>query len=458
MFEIGSQVGKYVLESELGNGGFGEVFVARDPELERTVALKVLRPEHTANPQVVQRFLQEARSAAKVAHPGIVTVFECGQVPDAAYIVMELLQGETVARRIRHQRLTESRIVEIARQVASALHAAHMAGIIHRDLKPDNLFLVRDPAAVNGERIKILDFGIAKLAEAVKSGPETGSLMVFGTPAYMSPEQCRSSGKVDHRADIYSLGCILHELVTGAPPFSGEFGELIGKHLFVEPPALRSLAPDVSPGLESAIERMLEKDPEQRVQSMADVLELFDAPTPNATGDNAGRRPPTGQPTVATGFGHTTLNSSNGSIEALGAVPVPRRRRRKLFAGILAGAVALGAAGTVIAITNKSSTQADPATQPVTSPADEPRVDMPPPPPPPVSPATAPAPTPEVAAPAAPSVEVTRPKPEPTSSRRRKVRTKVAPAPAKPEPAPSNSKPEPPECAKPPCNKLDGAL
>src|SRR5438445_6219127 len=172
-FTTGMQIGKYELGRKLGEGGFGLVFIARDTNLDREVALKFMHPEHTSNVEVLRRFLQEARSAAKIVHPGIVTVFECGQIAGtgtpndgAAYIAMELLHGETLTdRRARSGRLTVENASEICWQIASALDTAHAAGIIHRDLKPDNIFLCRDPAMPSGERVKVLDFGIAKLAQ-----------------------------------------------------------------------------------------------------------------------------------------------------------------------------------------------------------------------------------------------------------------------------------------------------
>ena len=165
MLAPGTEIGKYVLGRKLGQGGFGVVFSAHDASLDREVALKFLHAEHTATPQMLQRFLQEARSAAKIAHPCIVTVYECGTMPTdaagaagAAYIAMELLVGESLTDRLaRSGRLAPDAAIEVARQVASALDAAHRMGIVHRDLKPDNIFLVHDPAVRGGERTKVLD-------------------------------------------------------------------------------------------------------------------------------------------------------------------------------------------------------------------------------------------------------------------------------------------------------------
>ena len=164
------------------------VFVARDPALDRDVALKFLLSKHTANPELVARFLAEARAAAQINHPGIVTVYECGQIADGtAYIAMELLAGEPLEDRIaKTGAMPPSIAVEITRQIAAALGAAHARNIVHRDLKPANVFMVPDRATILGERVKVLDFGIAKLGEGMStSGVQTGSMMIFGTPRYM---------------------------------------------------------------------------------------------------------------------------------------------------------------------------------------------------------------------------------------------------------------------------------
>jgi len=273
----GLRVGRYEVLRKLGQGGFGVLYVARDRELDREVALKFLRPEHLTRPQLVQRFLQEARSAAKINHAGIVTVFECGQVADTntradgtVYIAMELLAGESLGARIKREgRLAPALAIGICRQVTAALGAAHRSGIVHRDLKPDNIFLVPDPAVHGGERVKILDFGIAKLADGQLSGNvRTHSAMVLGTPMYMSPEQCRSSAKVDHRSDIYATGCILFELLTGQTPYDGDAGELIAKHQLAPVPAPRAILPELSQALDLLLTQMLAKSPDERPGSM----------------------------------------------------------------------------------------------------------------------------------------------------------------------------------------------
>jgi serine/threonine protein kinase len=269
---LNGRIGKYELRDKLGRGAFGVVFTARDPSLDRDVAVKVLRPTHLTNQDIVQRFLQEARATARISHPGIVTIHDCGQVETnlgaTAFIAMELLIGESLTSRLtRSGRLAPETAIEIARQIASALEAAHRADVLHRDLKPDNIYLVPDPVMQSGERVKVLDFGLAKLGQEGHTQLQT----VFGTPRYMSPEQCRSATQVDHRSDIYALGCILFELVTGRWPFDGDVRQLIECHQGQIPPRAASLVPELSPALDDLIADMLAKDPMDRPQTMGAV-------------------------------------------------------------------------------------------------------------------------------------------------------------------------------------------
>jgi eukaryotic-like serine/threonine-protein kinase len=281
----GIRIGKYVVGRKLGQGGFGVLHVARDTELDREVAIKFLRPEHAFRPQIVQRFLQEARAAARINHPGIVTVYESGIVggtntraDGTVYIAMELLAGETLAERLKAGgRLPVLVAIGMTSQLAAGLAAAHASSIVHRDLKPQNVFLVRDPAVVGGERVKILDFGIAKLVDDFGSNVQTHSMLMLGTPMYMSPEQCKSSAKVDARSDIYALGCMLFELVCGCPPFDGDSGELIAKHQLVPPPAPRTLDATLPKPLDALVLSMLAKSADDRPQTMDAVLDALHA-------------------------------------------------------------------------------------------------------------------------------------------------------------------------------------
>lgn len=268
----GGRVGKYELKDKLGQGTFGLVFIAHDHDLDRDVAVKILNPSHATNGDILHRFLQEARASARIAHPGIVTVLDCGKVPthvgETAYIVLELLGGESLTARLsRSGRLSPPTAIEITRQIASALDAAHRADVLHRDLKSDNVYLVPDPAVPSGERVKVLDFGLAKLGQSKHTTTNT----VFGTPRYMSPEQCRSAALIDHRSDIYSLGCIMFELLTGRTPFEGDLRQLLEAHQRTPAPRATSFAPDVPQALDDLIAQMVAKDPNQRPQTMAAV-------------------------------------------------------------------------------------------------------------------------------------------------------------------------------------------
>jgi eukaryotic-like serine/threonine-protein kinase len=266
----GRRLDRYELGHALGRGTFGSVYAARDTKLGRMLAIKILHREHSENAEVVGRFLQEARATACIAHPGIVTVFDSAVADGYAYIAMELLQGESLFHRwARAKRLPVPMIMEVMRQVAAALDAAHAVGVIHRDLKPENIFLVPDPAAFGGERSKVLDFGLAKATQ--HASVTTRAATTFGTPPYMSPEQCRSASNIDHRSDIYALGCILVELACGQPPFRGTLREVVTHHQKTIPARLSTLVPNVPPMLDALVAKMLEKDPAQRPATMANV-------------------------------------------------------------------------------------------------------------------------------------------------------------------------------------------
>ena len=269
--------GSYRVVSPLGRGGVGEVFAAEHVLIGKQVAIKVLLPELSQSRQSVARFFHEARSAAAIQDPGIVDVFDFGyDAQGNAYIAMELLKGESLGQRLSHTtRCTLHFIVYVGKQIARVVGAAHAQRIIHRDLKPDNIFLMNDPDLPLGFRVKVLDFGMAKLY--LDGGGQAGSIItergeLLGTPLYMSPEQCRGLGEVDPRADIYSLGCILYEMACGRPPFvQGGVGMIIGSHIYEPVPRPRSLVPAVSPQLEALLLKALEKDPNARYQTMNEL-------------------------------------------------------------------------------------------------------------------------------------------------------------------------------------------
>jgi serine/threonine-protein kinase len=422
MPKSGELIGKYRLGKKLGEGAFGLVFTARDTGLDRDVALKFLRSHHVSNPQVVERFLQEARSAAKLSHPGIVTVYELGTARDGTvFIAMELLRGESLNDRLRRMgRLAPDAALEICRQIASVLEAAHQAGIVHRDLKPDNIFLAVDATMPGGERVKVLDFGIAKLASPQATTIQTGSL-VLGTPRYMSPEQCSSSAKVDHRSDIYALGCILYELVCGRALFDGGLGEIIAMHQLVAPPAARDSVPDLPPALDRLISWMLAKDPGQRPQTMEGVEVEITGGLVGAASmavvpvqrrpDTAG--PVAGSPAAEPAHNRTTLSGSTSSA----AAPASRKRTGVVLTtvAVLAGVVV----GVIVTRTPDRSAAAPP-------------VD----PPPPVVTSTLPSPpvatgSPPVAASASPAAEPRATDPVPADAGAGSAAGAEPPAPAR---------------------------
>jgi serine/threonine protein kinase len=269
------RIGNYAVQALIGQGGMGAVYRAEHTVIGRQVAIKILRRELAGESSLVARFLNEARAPGAANHPGIVEVFDVGTLPNGTpYLVMEYLRGESLAQRLtRVGRLDIELAAEIACQTASALAAAHASGIIHRDLKPGNLFLLDGDGATAGEppRVKVLDFGIAKLLTAGPSNePSTHSGLVIGTPLYMSPEQCRGArDEVDHRADVYALGTILYQMVSGTPPFVGEgWGELLLRHMTEAPvpPSMHNSA--VSPAMEAVILCALAKRREDRFASM----------------------------------------------------------------------------------------------------------------------------------------------------------------------------------------------
>ncbi|MDX2091331.1 MAG: serine/threonine-protein kinase [Kofleriaceae bacterium] len=271
----GSSIGPYRIVRLLGEGGMGAVWLGEHTLLGRRAAIKVLLPEYTTNDAIVQRFFNEARAVTAIADPGIVQVFDFGNANGLAYIVMELLEGEAMDARLRRiGRFAPADAVRLMAQIATSLGAAHKKGVIHRDLKPENIFIVGDPAVTGGERTKVLDFGIAKLAGNELGQSKTRTGLVMGTPVYMSPEQCRGAATIDARSDIYSLGCVLFTMLCGRPPFESEgSGDLIIMHVRDIPPAPSSLVPGLVPEIDAFMARCLEKDPNRRFQSTAEMVQ-----------------------------------------------------------------------------------------------------------------------------------------------------------------------------------------
>jgi eukaryotic-like serine/threonine-protein kinase len=288
---VGSVVGNYQIIRKLGEGGMGAVYLAQHTLLGRRAALKMLLPLLSARPDVVNRFFNEARATTSITDPGIVQIFDFGYHTDgSAYIVMEYLEGEPLdARLAKLGRLAVVDALRLTRQVCSSLAAAHARNIVHRDLKPENIYLVRDNEVASGERPKLLDFGIAKLSDDHPGKVKTHTGALMGTPLYMSPEQCRGASELDHRSDVYAMGCVLFHLISGAPPFDGDgMGDIIAAHLREPAPLLSSRAPGVAPNIDALVARCLAKRPEERFQSMQELAAAIGRVLPYPTDPGPG--------------------------------------------------------------------------------------------------------------------------------------------------------------------------
>ncbi len=314
-------VDRYVLEGEIGRGGFGAVYRARHAVLDRKVALKVLHPQRQGSGSVLQRFLREAKAVAQLGSPHIVQVLDADMTPDGrAFIAMELLEGEDLAARLaRTGRLPTHRAVRLGREVLAGLIVAHAHGIVHRDLKPGNVFLARD--ARGNETAKILDFGISKVRTEDPGEELTRTGTMLGTPHYMAPEQFTASRSVDARADLYSLGTLLYEALSGRFPYDADTLERLIAVKLSEPPApLAHAAPDVSHAIADVVMRALADDPARRYQSareMDDALAELES-TMSMPGVVLGRTPSVGpSPSASRGIGATTPMAKPGRSRAV---------------------------------------------------------------------------------------------------------------------------------------------
>jgi eukaryotic-like serine/threonine-protein kinase len=391
--------GKYRVHRTLGAGGMCFVYEAEHVHLKQAVALKLLKPELAKDPTAVQRFAQEAQAAAKLRSPNVARVYDVDTLPDGQpYITMELLLGHDLGTELeRRFSLPIQVAVDFVIQAANGISEAHMMGIVHRDLKPENLFLTELGPATDRRLLKILDFGIAKnVHEAARKLTSDDS--VFGTVDYMSPEQIRSASTVDHRTDLWSLGVILYELVTGRTPFGGDARAVIAQ--IVTDPVLppTHFVPTLPPGLVNVIMRALQKDPNTRFQT-ADELKNALLPFMNGVEPITSlltRLPPAsiprrqiepariGDPRDA----RTNLAFETGSSKAKRAWIVP-----------IAGAAAIGVLGFVLWKKNVLAPHQIPAAPPPPAPSFEPAL-----------------PPPEVAPPVAPTVLGASPPPDPPPS------------------------------------------
>ena len=406
----------------------GEVYRAEHRELQTPVAVKLLNDDISEDRDHVQRFFNEARIVSKIKHAGTVKIFDSGFHKAQAYLIMELLEGESLAARLERGPMPPAQVLDAARQIASVLDATHRQGVIHRDLKPDNIYLVPDDERATGERVKILDFGIAKLSGTLSSAsPKTSGTM--GTPAYMAPEQWSDSSQVDWRADAYSLGCVMFEMACGRPPFvAATIPEAYTKHAHTQPPSPRSFNAAITPELDALILRLLAKDPSERCVSMGQVTREIEAIAQDV-GPAAPARPHAVRTIEATSLPFvkpptmTTLGASAAELEV-----TTRARRPALIGGVIAGVVVLGLVIFVVARggsgggtkTTEPAAAPEPATQPAPAPTPAPQA--------------APTPAPQAAPTPAPQPAPTPPPPVPTPP----------PAPAPEPPAHTVEPPKPP--------------
>lgn len=323
---LGAVVDKYTVVRVLGRGGMGTVYEVRHAALARRFAIKFLLPEFAANRDVLRRFENEAKAAGGLEHPNLAAVTDFGRATDGSpYLVMEFLEGQDCAKLLRQLGpLPFPRAANIVQQACRGLAVAHRAAIVHRDLKPENLFVT--DAGDGSDLVKVLDFGIAKLRPS-EASVVTGTGATFGTAFYMSPEQARGAGEVDGRADVWSLGVLLYELLSGRRPFEGEqFLNIIHQILSVEPPLLATLRSDVPPELVAVVERAMTKDLSQRLPSVA---ALGEALAPFANRERAVQPVRAAQataptvPTPATGIALVAGGARSGTGQPGSSSPVP---------------------------------------------------------------------------------------------------------------------------------------
>ena len=364
--------GRYVVKSRIGEGGMGLVYEGLHRDIDKQVAIKVLRDDLSRRPEVVARFRQEARSASRIGHENIVDISDFGETTrGASYFVMEFLDGEDLANVLGRDVTVEAeRVCAIVLQCCRALSATHAKGIVHRDIKPENIFLTKRDGV--DDFVKIVDFGIAKMSDIETDGAPGRKLtktgMIFGTPEYMSPEQ--AAGKeLDHRVDVYALGIILYECLAGRVPFEGDtFMGVLTQHLFSELPPIAEMNPNatVSRELELVIRKALAKDPEDRYQNTEELAEAITCALDGRLSRATVKTPPSA-------FGPPSL----GYLE-----PVPRRKTSRwvwaltVSAGVAALVwVALGALSGSESEADASEAPAESSAAVEVAEADEPLLD-----------------------------------------------------------------------------------
>jgi eukaryotic-like serine/threonine-protein kinase len=324
----GTRLGRYEIRSQLGAGGMGEVYLAQDSELDRTVALKVLRAEVASDQLYMNRFTQEARATSALNHPNIITIYEIGCADSVCFIATEFIDGLTLRQRLAGAQVNMDEALDIALQIAGALSAAHGAGVVHRDIKPENIMLRHDGF------VKVLDFGLAKLTEKYVSGSGSDTLIrsapdiVMGTPRYMSPEQARGV-KVDERTDVWSLGVVLYEMVARRLPFVGETAsDVISLILQKEPPAVTQFSTEATERVDEIVTKALTKDREDRYQTARDLAIdlkrlkqrlLFEAELNRSVPPEASRAQP---PTLISGAPRAVDSIQETALDSLAVLPL----------------------------------------------------------------------------------------------------------------------------------------
>ncbi len=360
---------QYVLLDLLGQGGMGAVYRAHQRRVKRNVALKVIRRDALITPGAIARFQREAETAAKLAHPNVVTLYDAHEANGTHFLVMEYLEGTDLGKQVEQQGpLPVDQACHCIRQAALGLQHAHEQGLVHRDIKPHNLMRTRTGV------VKVMDLGLARTAnaaaESAASAGLTGSGVLMGTADYLAPEQAQDAKHVDIRADIYSLGCTLYHLLAGYPPFAGgTLASKIAGHMFAQPRRIEELRPDVPPALGDVLRRMMAKKPEQRYPTPADVAQALAPFDQGAT--SPATAPPSAPPSSLTAppgpdSMTETFNAQTCSPQTLAdpgstqtvppAPPAPRRRRRwAMLAAPLVAALLLGGGFLLVTAFSRSA-------------------------------------------------------------------------------------------------------